>query len=165
MCITGVFFCNAFYFLFGLARSLKRRRPTLQWPVRSDDEDEDDDAGRCDSPPARTLSPASTTPSAKRLSIDAAPAHQQTQHGADRHLMADARRGSRASRASSGMIEMVEEALGGAVLVPGHYSHDGRAGTGNSGGRDALYRKWQTLVYNFLERPRGSKAISYHVFV
>lgn len=67
-------------------------------------------------------------------------------------------------RPSHAMIEMVEEALGGAVVVPG--SVDGRpGGKWGAGGRDAIYRKWQTLVYNFLERPRGSKAISYHVVV
>ena len=31
--------------------------------------------------------------------------------------------------------------------------------------RDARYRKLQTRVYNFLERPRGFRAVSYHVVV
>jgi len=30
---------------------------------------------------------------------------------------------------------------------------------------DANYRKWQTRIYNFLERPRGIRAISYHLIV
>ena len=30
---------------------------------------------------------------------------------------------------------------------------------------DANYRKWQTRIYNFLERPRGIRAISYHLVV
>ena len=31
--------------------------------------------------------------------------------------------------------------------------------------RDASYRKLQTAAYNFLERPRGPKAIAYHMVV
>ncbi|XP_076361293.1 potassium voltage-gated channel subfamily KQT member 1-like isoform X3 [Tachypleus tridentatus] len=31
--------------------------------------------------------------------------------------------------------------------------------------RDPLYRKRQTMIYNFLERPRGSRAVCYHVLL
>lgn len=31
--------------------------------------------------------------------------------------------------------------------------------------RDARYRKLQTRIYNFLERPRGFRALAYHVVV
>jgi hypothetical protein len=31
--------------------------------------------------------------------------------------------------------------------------------------RDPRYRKTQNLVYNFLERPRGWKAVSYHILL
>jgi hypothetical protein len=72
------------------------------------------------------------------------------------------RRESRASRGSTGVIEMVEDALGGAVVTVPPSSC---SGNGGSAGRDARYRKWQTRLYNFLERPRGSKAIAYHVVV
>lgn len=36
---------------------------------------------------------------------------------------------------------------------------------GGSNRRDASYRKLQTAAYNFLERPRGPKAIAYHMVV
>ncbi|EFX79118.1 hypothetical protein DAPPUDRAFT_52719 [Daphnia pulex] len=57
---------------------------------------------------------------------------------------------------------MVEDALGGAVVTVPPSSC---SGNGGSAGLDARYRKWQTRLYNFLERPRGSKAIAYHVVV
>lgn len=31
--------------------------------------------------------------------------------------------------------------------------------------RDARYRRWQSRVYNFLERPRGAASIFYHIVV
>ncbi|XP_065284577.1 potassium voltage-gated channel subfamily KQT member 2-like [Dermacentor albipictus] len=31
--------------------------------------------------------------------------------------------------------------------------------------RDAKYRKKQTFMYNFLERPRGYRAAAYHIFL
>lgn len=72
-----------------------------------------------------------------------------------RHLMS-LRRGSRVSRASSGMIELVEDALGGAVVSVMPVAPNGTT---------TRYRKWQTRAYNFLERPRGPRAIAYHVVV
>ena len=73
------------------------------------------------------------------------------------------RRGSRASHGSSGMIELVEDALGGAVVSVLPVTQN--SANGGTAGMDARYRKWQTRTYNFLERPRGSKAIAYHVVV
>lgn len=131
---------------------------------RSDEEEEEDDCPGSPSTEAaaerRMLAPSNPYKSTPLL--DSSPTTPKSPTAASvelhRHLLA-LRRGSRASRGSTGMIEMVEDALDGAVVPPNITANGGAASM------DARYRKWQTRLYNFLERPRGSKAIAYHVVV
>ncbi|CAN8017452.1 unnamed protein product, partial [Ixodes persulcatus] len=49
--------------------------------------------------------------------------------------------------------------------LPSRTSLLGKPLKGGSHPRDAKYRKKQTFMYNFLERPRGYKAAAYHIFL
>lgn len=168
-CIPIRFFHTIQYrtLIFDSSNSLKFRKKAMPRWQRSDEDEEDDDDG-CDSPTTeqgrRMLPP---TISYKSPSQESSPTAASKSPAANEYVdihrqILSLRRGSRASRASSGMIEMVEDALGGAVVnvLPAPNG----AGGGGTAGMDARYRKWQTRAYNFLERPRG-KAIAYHVVV
>lgn len=159
-------------FCYSLPDSLKCRYKSMQWRRRDEDGEEDEDS--CATSPAaealfeesRTLAPSTSSyKSSPLLDNSSAPSTpMKSPTGAselNRQILA-LRRESRASRGSTGVIEMVEDALGGAVVTVPPSSC---SGNGGSAGRDARYRKWQTRLYNFLERPRGSKAIAYHVVV
>ena len=154
--------CSVLRLLVLCSRSLKLHKKTMKWQ-RSDEDEEDDDSST--EPAGRRMLPP--TISYKSPSLDSSPTTTSkspaTMEYIDIHRqILSLRRGSRASRGSSGgMIEMVEDALGGAVVNVGPVLPNGSGG----GGMDARYRKWQTRAYNFLERPRGSKAIAYHVVV
>jgi hypothetical protein len=67
------------------------------------------------------------------------------------------RRESRASRGSTGVIEMVEDALGGAVVTVPPSSC---SGNGGSAGRDARYRKCPEA----LKRSLITSSCEYHFF-
>lgn len=136
----------------------------MKWE-KPNEEEEDDEEESCDSPTGqRMLAPPMSYKSPACPVLDSSPknpsAVSSTGTGLEygdlhRHLMS-LRRGSRVSRASSGMIELVEDALGGTVVSVMPVAPNGTA---------TSYRKWQTRAYNFLERPRGPKAIAYHVVV
>lgn len=143
----------------------------MRW--QKSEEEEEDEEECCDSPTEpsagqRMLAPPITYKTS--VSLDSSPPNSKNSTSTaleygdlHRHLMS-LRRGSRVSRASSGMIELVEDALGGAVVSVMPVPSNGAGGSGTAG-MDARYRKWQTRAYNFLERPRGPKAIAYHVVV
>uniref|UniRef100_A0A0P6GRC1 Potassium voltage-gated channel subfamily KQT member n=3 Tax=Daphnia magna TaxID=35525 RepID=A0A0P6GRC1_9CRUS len=144
--------------------SLKCRHKSTPWSRSDEDEEGEDDYTGSPSVEAsaeqRMLAPSILYKSSPLLDSSPATPKSPTTASIELHRQLLAlRRGSRASRGSTGMIEMVEDALGGTVVPPNV------AANGGSGSMDARYRKWQTRLYNFLERPRGSKAIAYHVVV
>lgn len=151
-------------FPFVFSFSLKCRHKSTPWSRSDEDEEGEDDYTGSPSVEAsaeqRMLAPSNLYKSSPLLDSSPATPKSPTTASIELHRQLLAlRRGSRASRGSTGMIEMVEDALGGTVVPPNV------AANGGSGSMDARYRKWQTRLYNFLERPRGSKAIAYHVVV
>ena len=153
--------------IVSLFDSLKCRHKSMPWRRDDEDAEEEEDSTSPtaeESAERRMLAPSISYKSSPLLDSSAPTTPLKSPTAAsmelNRHIFS-LRRESRASRSSTGMIEMVEDALGGAVVsVPPNCS-----GNGGSAGMDAGYRKWQTRLYNFLERPRGSKAIAYHVVV
>lgn len=142
----------------------------MRWQ-RSEDYDMEDDGG-CDTPTEQsaarrmlppTISYKSPSQDSGSPTAPKSPSGTVMEYGDLHRQLLSLRRGSRASRGSTGMVELVEDALGGAVVnvLPVNGGSNGSP----AGVMDARYRKWQTRAYNFLERPRGSKAIAYHVVV